>query len=91
MLGDGANRLLFWMYDRTGGERLPTRRGGTRIAGLSSTMSDVERSVADAFVTTDRSPIHYSLELLGFDAGGVMCTELSAGGRGGRHVPVKSN
>jgi hypothetical protein len=75
MLGDGAKRRRFWMYDRTEGERLPTRGGGTRIAGLSSTMSDVERSAADAFVTTGRSPIHpaYSLELLGFDAGGVMC------------------
>jgi hypothetical protein len=58
MLGDGADRPLFWMYDRTGGKRLPTKRGCIRIAGLSSTMSDVERSAADAFVTTDRSPIH---------------------------------
>jgi hypothetical protein len=79
MLGDGAKRRRFWMYDRTEGERLPTRGGGTWIAGLSSTMSDVERSAADAFVTTGRSPIHpaYSLELLGFDAGGVMCITMA--------------
>jgi hypothetical protein len=42
MLGDGANRHLFWMYDGTRGKRLPTKRGCIRIPRLSSTMSDVE-------------------------------------------------
>jgi hypothetical protein len=54
VLGDGVNRLLFWMYGcRTGGECLSTERSGSRIAGLFSKMSDLERSAADTIVTID--------------------------------------